>query len=211
MDIVVKHSDPSEKYKSRKIVHLWLTHVDVWRKPTRYCKTVPFSLSVMSDSLWPHGLQQARPPCPLPTPGACSNSCPSSQWCHPIISSSSISFSSCLQSFPASGCFPMSRFLASGGQSIGVSASAPVLPVTIQDWFPFGCTGWISLQSKELSRVFSNSTVLIHSCWAVHRWDSQTPWTQKHVWIFQAKQGMKGVRPGPVRFGWAQYLQCETG
>ena len=107
-----------------------------------------FSCSVVSDSLWPHGLQHARPPCPSPTPAVYPNSCPSSRWCHPTISSSVVSFSSRLQSFPASGSFQMSQFSASGGQSIGVSASTPVLPMNIQDWFPLGWTGWISLQSK---------------------------------------------------------------
>ena len=121
------------------------------------------SHQVVSYSLRPHGLQHARPPCPSPTPGACSNSCPSSQWCHPTISSSIIPISSCLQSFPASGSFPMSWFFASGGQSIGVSASASVLPMNIQDWLPLGWTGWISLQSKGLSRVFSNTTVQKHN------------------------------------------------
>ena len=100
--------------------------------------------------------------CPSPTPRACSNSCPSSQWCHPTISSSVIPFSSCLQSFPASTSFPMNQLFASGGQRIGVSASAPVLPMNIQDWFPLGLTGWISLQSQGLSRVFSNTTVQNH-------------------------------------------------
>ena len=116
-----------------------------------------FSCSVVSNSFWPHGLQHARLPCPSPSPGACSNSCPSSQWCHPTISSSVISFSSCLQSFPASVSFPMSWLFASGGQRI--EASASVLPMNIQDWFPLGLAGLISLQSKELSRVFSNTTV----------------------------------------------------
>ena len=116
----------------------------------------------MSDSLRPHGLQHARPPCPSPTPGACSNSRPSSQWCHPAILSSIVPFSSCLQSFPASGSFPMNQLFASGGQSIGASAPASVLPVTTQDWFPLGWTGWISLQSKGLSRVFSKTTVQKH-------------------------------------------------
>ena len=111
---------------------------------------VQFSLSVMSDSLWPRGLQHARPPCPLPTHRACSNSCSLSWWCHPTISSSVIPFSSCLQSFPASESFPMSQFFTSGGQIIGVSASASVLPMNIQEWFPLGGTGWISLQSKGL-------------------------------------------------------------
>ena len=103
----------------------------------------------MSDSLRPHGLQHARPPCPSPTPGACSNSCPSNQWCHPAISSSVVPFSSCLQSFPASGSFQMGQFFTSGGQSIGVSISASVLPMNIQDWFPLGWTGWIFLQSRD--------------------------------------------------------------
>ena len=111
--------------------------------------SVQFSHSVVSDSLWPHGLQHTRLPCPSPTPGAYSNSCSLSQWYHPTISSSVISFSSCLQSFPASGSFPLSQFFTSGGQSIGVSASASVLPMNIQDWFPLGLTGLISLQSKD--------------------------------------------------------------
>ena len=124
--------------------------------------SVQFSCSVMYDSLWPHGLQSARLPCPSPTPGAYSNSCPSSWWCHPTISSSVIPFSSCLQSFPESGSFQMSQFFPSGGQSIGVSASAPVFPMNIQDWSPLGWTSWISLQSKGLSRTFSNTTVQKH-------------------------------------------------
>ena len=121
--------------------------------------SVQFSHSVVSNSLRPHGLQHARLPCPSPTPGACSNSCPSSPWCHPIIPSSAVPFASLLQSFPASGSFPMSQFFASGNQSIGVSASASVLPKNIQNRFPLGLTGWISLQSKRLSRVFSNTPV----------------------------------------------------
>ena len=127
-----------------------------------FLPSVKFRSSNMSNSLWPHGLQHARLPCPLPTPGIYSKSCPLSQWCHPTISSSVIPFSFCLQSFPASVpmSFAVSQFFASGGQSIGVSASASVLPVTIQGWFPLGWTDWISLQSKGLSRVFSNSTVL---------------------------------------------------
>ena len=116
----------------------------------------------MSNSLQPHALHYARLPCPTPTPKPCPNSCPSSQWCHPTISPSVVPFSSCLQSFPASGSFPMSQFFASGGQSIGVSASASGLPMNIQDWFPLGLTGWLSLQSKGLSRVFSNTTVRKH-------------------------------------------------
>ena len=129
----------------------WATHLPV-----------QFSHSVVSDSLWPHGLQHARLPCPSPTSGAYSDSCPLSWGCHPTISSSVIPFCSCLQTFPASGSFPMSRFFASGGQRIGVSASASVFPMNIQDWFPLGWTGWISWQSKGLSRVFSNTTVQKH-------------------------------------------------
>ena len=124
--------------------------------------SVQFSRSVVSDSLRPYRLQHASPPCPSPTPRALSNSCPSSWWCHQTISSSVIPLSSCLQSFLASGSFPRSQFFASGGQSIRVSASASVLPMNIQDWFPLGLTSWISLQSKGLSRVFSNSTVQKH-------------------------------------------------
>ena len=128
-----------------------------------YCKlfnSVQFSHSVMSDSLQPHGLQHARFPCPSPTTRVCSNSCPMSQWCHPTISSSVIPF--CLQSFPASESFPMSQLFAWGGQNIGVSASASVLPKNTQDWSPLEWTGYISLQSKGLSRVFSNNIVQKH-------------------------------------------------
>ena len=124
--------------------------------------SVHFSHSVVSDSLWPQGLQHAKLPCPSPTPRACSNSCPLSRWCHPTISSSIVPFSSCLQSFPASGSFQMSQLFASAGQSIGVLASASVLPMNIQDWFPLGWTSWISLLCKGLSRVFSNTTVQKH-------------------------------------------------
>ena len=141
--------------------------------------SVQFSRSVMSDSLQPHGLQHARLPCPSPTPGAYSNSCPSRQWCHPTISSTVIPFSH-LQSFPASGSFQMNQFFTSGGQSVGVSGSASVLPMNMQDWFPFRWTGWIFLLSKGLSRVFSNTTVQKHQFFGaqlslysnshIHRW-----------------------------------------
>ena len=124
--------------------------------------SVHFSRSVVSDSLQSHELQHARPPCPSPTPGAYSNSCPLRRWCHPTISSSVIPFSSRLQSFPASGSFQMSRFFASGSQSFGVSASTSVLSMNTQDWSPLGWTGWISLQSKGISRAFSNPTVQKH-------------------------------------------------
>ena len=128
------------------------------------CSSVQFNHSVMPDSLRPHGLQHTRPPCPSPTFGTCSKSCSSSQWCHSTISSSVSVFPSfsCLQSFPASGSFLRSQFFASGGQSIEVSASASVLPMNIQDWFLLGLTSLISLQSKGLLRVFSNTTVQKH-------------------------------------------------
>ena len=124
-----------------------------------------FSLSVVSNSLWSHGLQHASPPCPSPTPRVYSNSCPLSWWCHPTISSSFIPFSSCLQSFPESGSFPISQFFTSGGQSIGVSASTSVLPMNTQDWFPLGWTGWISLKSKGLSRVFTGLSSKASPMW----------------------------------------------
>ena len=120
------------------------------------------SVPVMSHSLPPHGLQHTKIPCPSPAPRAYSNSCPSSRWCHSTILSSVVHFSSCLQSFQAPGAFPMSHFFASGGQTIGVSASASILPMNAQDWSPLGWTGWISLLFKELSRVFFNTTVQKH-------------------------------------------------
>ena len=147
--------------------------------------SVQFSRSVMSDSLRPHEQQHARLPCPSPTPWAYSNSCPLSRWCHPTISSSVIPFSFCLQSFPASGSFPISQFFLSGGQSIGASASASVLPMNIQDWFPLGWTGLISLQAKGLSTVFSNTTVQKHQFFSaqlssqsnshIHTWPLEKP------------------------------------
>ena len=157
---------PGESHGHRSLVgyslyhqsQTWLKWLSMW--------LVQFSHSVVSDSLQPHGLQHTRLPCPSPTPGVYSNSYPLSQWCHPAISSSVIPFSSCLQSFPASGSFPVSQFFASGGQSIGVSASTSVLPKITQDWSPSGWTGWISLQSKGLSRVFSNTTVQKHQFFA---------------------------------------------
>ena len=124
--------------------------------------SVQFSHSVVSNSLWPHELQHTRPPCPSPIPGVHPNPCPLCRWCRPTISSSVVPFASCPQSFPASGSFQMSQHSALGGQSIGVSASTSVPPVKTQDWSPLGWTGWISLQSKGLSRVFSNTTVQTH-------------------------------------------------
>ena len=133
----------------------------LWTKEPQY-SSVQFSHSVVSDSLWPHGLQHTRSPCPSPTPRVYPKSCPLSWWCHLTISSCVIPFSSCPQSFPESGSFQMSQFFASGGQIIGVSASTSILSMNTQDWFPLGQTGWISLPSKGLSRVFSNTTVQKH-------------------------------------------------
>ena len=169
---------------------LTLGHSTTWRKfpcSKVHC-SAQFSHSVMSDSLRPHGQQHVKLLCPSTTPEACSSSYPSSRWYHPTIPSSVIAFSSCLQSFLASGSFPVSQFFPSGGQRIGVSASAWVLPMNIQDWFPWGLTGWISLLSKGLSRVFSITTVQkhqflgaqlsygptitsIHDCWKNHSFD----------------------------------------
>ena len=142
-----------------------------------------FSRSVVSDSLRPHELQHARPPCPSPTPGVHSSSCPSSQWCHPAISSSVVSFFSCPQSLPASGSFSMSQLFASGGQSIGVSASASFLPKNTQDWSPLGWTGWISLQSKGPSRIFSSITVQKHQFFGTQL-SSQSN-SHIHTWLLE--------------------------
>ena len=145
--------------------------------------SVQFSHSVMSNSLWPHGLQHTRPPCPSPTPGVHSNSCPLTWWCHPTISSSVIPFSPCLQSFPASGSFLKSWLFTTGGHSIAASASASVLPMNIQDWLPLGLTGLISLQSKGLSRVFSNTTVQKHQFFSVQ----PSLWSSSHIhtWVLE--------------------------
>ena len=148
--------------------------------------SVQFSHSVMSDSLRPHESQQSRPPCPSPTLGVHSDSRPSSQWCHPAISSSVVPFSSCPQSLPASESFPVSQLFAWSGQSIGVSALASFLPKNTQDWSPLGWTGWISLQSKGLTRVFSNTnTVQKHQFFGaqpssqsnshIHTWPQEKP------------------------------------
>ena len=144
---------------------------------------VLFSRSVVSDSLWPHEPQHTRPPCPSLTPGVYSNSCPLSRWCHLSISSSIVPFSSCLQSFPASGSFPMSQLFTSGGQNIGVSASTSVLPKNTQDWFSLGWIGWISLQSKGLSRVFSNTTVQKHQLFGTQL-SSQSN-SHVHTWLLE--------------------------
>ena len=157
-----------------------LRHSQLW--------SVQFGHSVVSDSLQPHGLQQARLPCSSPTPEACSNSCALSRWCHPTTPSSVVPFIFCLQSFPASGSFPMSQFFTSGGQSIGISASTSVLPMNTQDWSPLGWTGWISLQSKDsqessptpqfkginslaFSFLYSLTLSFIHDYWKNHSFD----------------------------------------
>ena len=150
-----------------------------------------FSHSIVSNSLRPHELQHSRLPCPSPTPGSYSNSCPLSQWCHPTISSSVIPTPavipySCLQSFPASGSSPVSQFFTSYGQSMGVSALASVLPINIQDWFPLGWTGLISLLSKGLSRIFSNTTVQKHQFFSTQF----SLWSNSHIhtWLLEKPQ-----------------------
>ena len=161
---------------------LWFTQIFSWLE---YFFFIQFSPSVMSDSSSPHESQHARPPCPSPTPGVYSNSCPLSWWCHPASSPFVIPFSSCPQSLPASESFPMSQLFTWGGHSTGVSASASVLPMNTQDWSPLGWTSWIPLQSKGLSRVFSNTTVKKHQFFGtqlssqsnshIHTWPLEKP------------------------------------
>ena len=150
--------------------------------PLCHFSSLQFSHSVMSDSLRPLGPQHARSPCPSLTPRVYSNSYLMSQWCHPTISSSLVTFS-CLQSFPSSGSFAMSQFFPSGGQSTGVSASASTLPVNIQDWFPLGWSGWITLLSKRLSRVFSNTTVQKHQFFGAQ--SSLESNSHIHTWLLE--------------------------
>ena len=164
----------------------WMKAKTRWEQDTLYelnhlLMSVQLSRLVVSDSSQPHELQQARHPCP--SAGACSDSCPSGRWCHPNNSSSVIPFSSRLQFFPASGSFQLSQFFPSGGQSIGVSASASVLPMNTQDWSPSGWTGWISLQSKGLSRVFSSTTVEKHQFFSVQI----SLWSNSHIctWLLE--------------------------
>ena len=172
-----------ERYKSRSNINS--TGSVFFLEKNILLASVQFSCSVMSDSLWPHESQHARPPCPLPIPGVYSNSCPSSRWCHPLISSTVVPFSSCPQSLPASVSFPMSQLFTWGGQSIGVSALASFLPKNTRDRSLLGWTGWISLQSKGLSRVFSNTTVQKHQFFSaqlssqsnshIHTWPLEKP------------------------------------
>ena len=177
---------------------------------------VQFSHSVVSNSLRPHESQHARPPCPSPTPGVHSNSCPSSRWCHLAISSSVVSFSSCPQSLPASESFPMSQLFAWGGQSTGVSASTSVLPVNTQDWSPLGWTGWISLQSKGLSRVFSNT--IVQYCFCPDRKDLTVPFslllsistTQIISSLKYFEMFVSSVEAAFMTFGWSHLLFLRT-
>ena len=150
-----------KKYKVVKYIYILSLRI-ISLQQQRWTSVHQFCHSVVSNSLWPHGLQHTRLPCPSPTPRVCWNSHPSNRWCHSIISSSVVPFFSCIQSFPSSGSFQMCQFFPSGGQSIGLSASASVFAMNIQDWFPLGWTGWISLLSKGPSRVFSNTTVQKH-------------------------------------------------
>ena len=153
---------------------LWMCHLTIAKI---FIGSYQFNCSVMSNILQPHGLQHVKLLCLSPAPEVCLNSCWSSQWCHPTISSFVITFSSCLQSLPTSGSFPRSQFFTSGGRSIGASALASVLPMNIQDWFPLGLTGWISLQSKGLSRVFSNTTVQNHQFFS----PQLSLWSNSHI------------------------------
>ena len=156
-----------------------------WIKSGILLTSFQFSHSVLPNSLQPHESQHARPPCLSPTPRVYPNSCPLSQWCHPAISSSVVPFSSCPQSLPASGSFQVSHLFTSGGQSTGASASTSVLSMNTQDWSPLEWTGWISLQSKRLSRVFSNTTVQKHQFFGaqlssqsnshIHTWPLEKP------------------------------------
>ena len=176
---LLRNLGKSEELSENIIIH----QLDKERQGFLHFVVAVYSLSAIQLFVIPW--KRAKLPCRLPSPGVCSNSCPLSQWCHPTISFSVIPFSSCLQSFPVSGSFPVSQFFASGGRSIGVSASASVLPVNMQDWFPIGLTCLISLQSKILSRVFSKTKVQKHqffgaqlSLWSnslIHRWLLEKP------------------------------------
>jgi len=171
-------------YSSSNRLRQWAKNLNrhFSREDIQMTNLLSFSSSVVSDSLGPCALQHAKLPCPSPSPRVCSNSCPLSQWCHPTILSSVIPFSY-LQSFPASGSLTMSQFFASDGQNIAVSASGPVLPMNIQDWFPLGLTGWISLQSKGLSRVFSNTTVQKHQSFGTQ--PSLSSNSHIHTWLLE--------------------------
>ena len=157
--------NPTQMWNLQEMMYFLVWPMLIWKLFKYYVSQ--FSCSVMSDSLQLHEPQHTRPPCPSPTPRVHPNSCPLNRWCHPTISSSVVPFSSCPQSFPTLGSFQMSQFFASGGQCIGASASTSVFPMITQDWPPLGWTGWISLQSKGLSRVFSSTTVQKHHFFCV--------------------------------------------
>jgi len=175
----------------------WTSHVgEFWQNMVHWrtewqVHSVQFSCSAVSDSLWPHGLQHARPPCPSTTPRASSNSCPSSQWCPPTISSSVVPFSSCFQSFPASGSFLRSQLFESGGQSIGASASASVLPVNIQDWFPLGLIE--SPCSPRVSKVFSSTTIQKYQFFGAQL----SLWSNSHIHTWPLAKPLLGLH-GPL-------------
>ena len=192
----LKHGHGSFLFAAKSLILKWVSAVkqlnskfttlnnSAFLGPDQF-SSVQFSRSVMSDSLRPHVSQQARPPRPSPTPRVYSNSCPSSRWCHPAISSSVVPFSSCPQSIPASGSFQMSQLFASGGQSIGVSASESVLPMNTQDWSPLGWTGWITLQSRGLSRVFSNTIVRKHQFFSTQLFSQSK--SHIHTWLLEKR------------------------
>ena len=182
-----------------------------------FCSVQFSSVTQLCLTLWSHGLQHARPPCQSPTPRAYPNSCPLSRWCHPTISSSVVPFSPTqspcshrLQSFPASESFQMSQFFTSGGQSIGVSAAASVLPMNIQDWFPLGWTCWISLQSKGLSRVFSNTTVQKHQFFGAcitDLMDSESWWWTGRPGVLQYTGSQRVGHDWATELNWTE-LNC---
>ena len=195
--MIDKHARKSQSAREGQLAN-WLSRVlSNWHLPSYVCLTavsgtqfyklqfssVQFSHSVVSVSLQPHESQHARPPCPSPAPGVHSDSCPSSPWCHPAISSSVVDFSSCPQSLPASESFPVSQLFTRDGQSTGVSALASFLPKKSQGWFPSEWTGWISLQTKRLSRVFSNTTVQKHQFFGAQ--PSSQSNSQIHTWLLE--------------------------
>ena len=196
------HSGQMEERKTSMEYKEFLSWI---RRPCGWAAQAHTHFSSLScvQLLWPHESQHTRPPCPSPTSGVYSNSCPSSRWCHPAISSSVVPFSSCPKSLPASGSFPMSQLFASGAQSIGVSASASVLPMNIQDWFPLEWTGWISLQSKGCSRVFSNTTVQKHQFFGAQL-SSQSN-SHIHTWPLEKPTVSSRFRPllAKMSLGWS--------
>ena len=179
---LVRHLSIGERNRNTLPLCMYV-RIAWWRKVYAFkSDSVQFSRSVVSDSLRPHESQHTRPPCPSPTPRVHPNSCASTQWCHPAISSSAVPFSSCPQSLPASESFPRSQLFAWGGQSIGVSASTSVLPMNTQDWSPLGWTGWISLKSKGLTRVFSSTTVQKHQLFGAQLYSQSNSHIHTYHW-----------------------------